>query len=834
MGRTLSVSILPLMQLGEYDRALAAGRRAQEIFTLCGDKLRLARLQINVGNIYVRRDRFSDALACYERAYAQLLPLKDTEGIASSLHNMAVCLISLNDFRRALVTYERARAYCEAHNMPLAVVQADYNIAYLHYMRGAYSRAIDMLGATRNKAEAVGDAYHTALCRLDLADIYLELNLIEEAASTAEEAFRSFQRLEMRYEAAKALTNLATAIGRQGKTWRALELLVHAKAMFEQEANNVWPWLIDLYRAALLFNERQYDGSRDLCLKALEFFETSRLPNRLILCRLMLAQSQLSAGQSESAERGCRRALSELTNVEAPLLAHRGHLLMGQIQEAHQDHPAAYQSYRAAREVLEGLWSHLHHEELKIAFVQDRLEVYERLVNICLERRSDLAVEEAFQYIEEAKSRSLRDLIARHGQLPTDELEQSESLRRIRDLREGLNWYYHRIEREQLNRDQPSLERREHLQAMALAREKELLKLLRETPNSDARINELYRPAAISLADVRAILPPDATLVEFFRVGCRFWAIVVTPKRCETVPVAEVSRVTALVALLQFQLSKFRASADYVRLLRPSLRATQSHLRELYQGLLAPLRPLLRTPHLIFVPHGTLHYLPFHALFDGRRHLTDSYTISYAPSASVLALCHRRSVKASGPSLILGVPDPRAPNILEEVQTISTILPDSELFVGESASEEKLVQKGPHCSFIHIATHAYFRQDNPLFSGIRLGTSYLTLLDLYRLKLPAQLITLSGCGTGMNVVAGGDELLGLVRGFLSAGSQSLLLTLWDVHDATTTRFMKSFYGRLRHGDDKALALQSAMVELREEYLHPYYWAPFVLVGRSLS
>src|SRR5262249_50082711 len=126
----------------------------------------------------------------------------------------------------------------------------------------------------------------------------------------------------------------------------------------------------------------------------------------------------------------------------------------------------------------------------------------------------------------------------------------------------------------------------------------------------------------------------------------------------------------------------------------------------------------------------------------------------------------------------------------------------------------------------------YFRQDNPLFSGIRLGTSYLTLLDLYRLRLPAELVTLSGCATGLSVVAGGDELLGLVRGFLSSGSGSLLLTLWDVYDTTTTCFMKSFYSRLKQCHDKALALRSAMLELRREYPHPYYWAPFLLVGKA--
>lgn len=120
-----------------------------------------------------------------------------------------------------------------------------------------------------------------------------------------------------------------------------------------------------------------------------------------------------------------------------------------------------------------------------------------------------------------------------------------------------------------------------------------------------------------------------------------------------------------------------------------------------------------------------------------------------------------------------------------------------------------------------------------MFSGIRLGSAYLNLYDLYQLRLEAELVTLSGCATGLNVVAAGDELLGLVRGLLYAGAQSLLLALWDVHDRSTADFMMYFYRNYRNGQDRASALQGAMQELRERYPHPYYWAPFVLVGKIL-
>src|SRR6266436_1960338 len=102
---TLSSSIQPMILAGEYDQAFQAAERAREIFARLNDPRRLARLEINVGNIYHRQDRFEESIAHYERAYTQLMPYKDTEGIAVVLSNMAVCLISLNDFPRALAIY---------------------------------------------------------------------------------------------------------------------------------------------------------------------------------------------------------------------------------------------------------------------------------------------------------------------------------------------------------------------------------------------------------------------------------------------------------------------------------------------------------------------------------------------------------------------------------------------------------------------------------------------------------------------------------------------------------------------------------------------------------
>jgi CHAT domain-containing protein len=833
-ARTLIPSIQPLILLGRYDEAFGAAENAKKIFKLSSDDKRWAHVEINVGNIYHRQDRFEEGLACYERAYEMLLPFRDSEGLAVALYNMAVCLITLNDFSRALATYQRAREMCVSHGMTLLVTQSDYNIAYLYYLRGEYSRAIEMLRATREECEKNGDAHVLALCYLDLAEIYLELNLSTEAKESAHDGYLRFQKLGMGYEEAKCQAYEAMALSQLGKALGALDLFARARAKFVSEKNLVWPWLMDLYQAVVLYNEGRLFEARRLCSGAAEFFDSSFLPNKAVLCHLLLARLSLRTGELAAAQAESSQAIDRLAHLEAPVLHYQAHFLMSQIQQASGDLPNAYGSCQKARGFLETLRSSLRGEELKIAFMKNRLEVYESLVDLCLIAEGPNAAEESFGYIELAKSRSLAELLKRSGpSIRPAHAGQSELVRRIREMREELNWYYRRIEIEQLRAEEPSSERIEKLQKEALAHENELLHVLREMPQSEEDAN--HGPAISSLENVRACLPPQAALVEYFSVKDQFVAAVLTHEALKIVPLTPVSRAVNLLRLLHFQISKFKLGAEYTQTFRKSmLDVTQGHLRQLYEEVLAPVRAHLRARHLIIVPHGVLHYLPFHALLDDGGYLIDSFTISYAPSASVFAHCQEKSMPATGRPLIMGVPDAQAPLILKEVRAVADILPESELIVGSAANEQTLRDKGLQTRLIHIATHGRFRQDNPMFSGIRLGDAYLSLYDLYQLKLNADLVTLSGCATGMNVVTPGDELLGLVRGLLFAGAHSVLLSLWDVHDQSTADFMAFFYRRLQGTNDKASALQGAMIELRERYPHPYHWAPFTLTGKVSS
>jgi CHAT domain-containing protein len=230
------------------------------------------------------------------------------------------------------------------------------------------------------------------------------------------------------------------------------------------------------------------------------------------------------------------------------------------------------------------------------------------------------------------------------------------------------------------------------------------------------------------------------------------------------------------------------------------------------------------------VPHDVLHFVPFHALLDGRRHLIDDVTMSYAPSSSVYRLCRTKPAGAPEGAVIMGVPDAGTPFILDEVRAVAGSLPASSVLVGADATALELQRRGENSRFVHVATHGFFRRDNPMFSSIRLGDGPLCVYDLYQFRLSAELVALSGCGTGLSVVVGGDEQIGLVRGLLYAGARAVLLTLWDAYDGSTAEFMATFYRALDAGRTKAQAAQQAMTLLRESRPHPFYWAPFVLIG----
>lgn len=828
---TLSGALQTLIYRGAYAEAERWAARARRIFRAHHDTLRLARLDSNVGNIFYRQDRFAEALRLYRRAY-RTLRSDHPHDAAITLRNMAGCYANTAAVDEALETYAQASRYCKEQGLPLLAAEADYNIAYLHYGRGEYTRAIDLYHDTRERCRRLGDAYHAALCDLDQAELYLELNLTEDATSLAKTARTRFAALGMRYERAKASVTLAMGAARRGNREEALTLLEDAQSGFAREGNHVWAALVDLYRVDILLDHSQHADPRALAERAKRRLAAAGLPSREALADLALARLDLDEGDPDRARTRSRQVLARIRGREHPALAFQLLLTIGRANEATGRLPQARTAYRDARAQLESMRTHLRGDDMKIAFLRDKLALYEGLVALAAHTGRVPRPLETIALVEEAKSRSLADLLITRGTgAATRRTGRGASRRRVQRLRQDLTWTERQIDHEELKGHTRSATRIRALRHRARASEQALTRALRELRATDREFEHLQNGRVVDLRTVQASLPGDTTILEYFEARGRLFACVIGPRRLEVLPLGDASRARERFRLLQFQLAKFQLTERYTSTFRHSLlEVTSAHLGGLFDELIQPVAARLDTERLVVVPHGFLHYLPFHALHRGGRALIDDHIVTYAPSATVFHLCCQRSAPDGRQSLILGVPDARMPHALEEVERLGHVLPGARVFLGADATRAQLIRHARRSRFVHIATHGSFRQDNPLFSSLTLADGPLTVIDVYDLELSADLVSLSGCGTGLNVLTGGDELLGLVRGWLHAGTRSVLVTLWDVNDQSTAEYMTLFYANLGSGLDKGQAYRQAMLEVRRTYAHPYFWAPFALVG----
>jgi CHAT domain-containing protein len=255
-------------------------------------------------------------------------------------------------------------------------------------------------------------------------------------------------------------------------------------------------------------------------------------------------------------------------------------------------------------------------------------------------------------------------------------------------------------------------------------------------------------------------------------------------------------------------------------------------LESLYRLLIEPVaRVLAGKTRLVVVPFGATHAVPFHALYDGRAYLLERMEVSVCPSTSLLRLCAARRRRDRRRALVLAHTDAgRVPHVLREAEAVAALLPGA-CFVEAAATRAALSAAAPRYGVIHLAAHGEARLDSPVFAYVKLADGQLTTADVFNLALDGALVTLSACESGRTVVQGGDELVGLSRGFLFAGASALVQSLWRVEDGSTAWLMEQFYAGLRDGLPAGAALRAAQLAALARYgTHPFWWAPFQLVG----
>jgi CHAT domain-containing protein len=854
--------ILALANLGRYAEALAAGEWAAGVLEAHGEWLRLAKLTTNLGFIQYRLGEDGQALAQFDRARDVYRSLGDTGEARKATgrveNNRSSVLRNLGQFEASIQASQVALALLAESHQPAEAARARQNLAITYFMLGRYNEALTLLDDARAFFEADGRRRDAVLVELFVSDCLLDLGRYADVLEKTQRVRSRFAEQGSSFEVGQAALNEATAYAGLRRYEEALAALSEARAIFAAEGNATWIASTDLETAIVLYRLGRYAESLATAATAAATFAGHDLP-------VDGAQAGLAAGRAAAAlhDYGAARgwidaALAAGQSRDLPSLLYLGYHLLGSLAEAQGDAPTALAQYAAAIDQVERL-RHRLMVEFRIDFLEDKQSLYEDVVSLCLALEQP---QRALAYAERAKSRVLRELLDSRlelGLAARNPAEQTlvDELRRLkaeRDLR------YRRWEGDKdlvVRGWSPPGGVQHQMQQEVLALEKQMTELWHKLLMRNA---DYAADALLWQPDVEPAPPPpaDTLLLEYFVARGQLLLFALTAESLAVYRLdAPPARVQQTIRLLQLNLGHVVGSAPE-RVAALTANAT-GLLQQLYTDLLAPLAQAAdagapaRYAKWIVVPHGSLHYLPFHALHDGAGYLAERHEISYLPGASLLrhvvaprpaahpkepALSTAKGSRPWARALVLGHSYGGAlPHTLAEAQTVAGLL-GGDLYLEEAATLALPAGAGSQAPVLHFATHGDFRPDNPLFSGLALADGWLTTLDIFNLRLAASLVTLSACQTGRNVIGGGDELLGLARAFLAAGASSLLLSLWPVEDRFTAAFMESFYTQLAAGQTKGAALRHAQLctlapaPEAAAYAHPYYWAPFVLIGHT--
>lgn len=837
-----------LLEQGSYEEALDVGQSVLNVLdsadepdiTQAPESYLLAALVYqNLGGCYEYMGRYDEALEAYAIAEERYQELDMTERLDEIFGNRGAILLRLGRGSEALAAYETVAAVFDKADLTLSHVKALVNIGEAHLQLGNYRRSLDAFERARRLLDSLDALAEQHILLLNTADTYLALNLYSEALAAYREADNLLQNVGMVHLRAEALWGMGSALIARSELEEAEEALAEAATIFAAAGNVPLLSGVMLEQAALMESRGDRGAALITASQALIPVSGDEWPVQRVYAHMRLADLLLpNASEAEPHLLEARRLSGALT---LPHLSYRLNERLGRLRRLQGREEEARVLLEAAVDEIERLRGTVTQEAMRASFLRDKTAAYEDLLQLYLARGDEESVWRAFAVAERAKSRALVDLLTGVVETklatPTDpELET-----RLQALQADLNAIYNQLlgspGDSEYRTPLPDL----HTRSTELEQE---INRLRLRVAAATATPELFA-APLPLDVIREQLPTDVVLLAYHVVGDEVMAFVGIHGRIQVV--RQLSTVTAVQRLLQrltVQWDRFRVGREFAERHMTMLeRSARQVLAALYTELMEPLEPLLKeakdqTPgaadpvqKLAVVPHGLLHQVPFHALFDGRQYLLERFEISYAPSTTVFSLCQGQAPRDSSRALVFGVEDPLIPSAMAEAHAVADHFPEAEVCVGERATVSTLQSEAPGCGALHLACHGLFRAGNPMFSALKLHDGWLMATDVMDLDLTGAVVTLSACGSGRSEVIGGDEIVGLTRAFLGAGATTLVVSLWLVQDETTAALMEKWYEQSRNGVERAAALRAAQLEVKEQYPHPYYWVPFVLTGK---
>ena len=358
----------------------------------------------------------------------------------------------------------------------------------------------------------------------------------------------------------------------------------------------------------------------------------------------------------------------------------------------------------------------------------------------------------------------------------------------------------------------------------------------RKCAGENAELAEMISVDPMSVDQIQSLIPQETAIIEYFLFGNKLFSWFITANDIR------VHQADVHVEKIAENIQQLRKALSQQLSIQIWSKALYNDLIKYWQGDLENIK------HIVCVPYGPLHYLPFAVLQDEQdQYLAMKHTLSITPSATVLGFCLKKAntfkhpVNDSYSVLAFGNPSLNDPSLdlpfaAREVKSLNRYYDNIEVFTGKEATLSNFYTNLDDQQLLLFSCHGIFDPVNPLSSALLLAadenySGWLEAKDIFNLNLNSFLVGMSACETGLSIIRGGDEVVGLSRAFIYAGTLSLLSSLWKVDDLATAVLIKRFYRYLSEGDSRADALQKAQkVVMKEINPYPSYWAAFNITG----
>ena len=854
---TLRAMIARFAQLNEFRNVLKYSKEALSLAQSLGDRRLEGSIETFFGAASDFLGEIKEALAHYERAVVLARANGNQATEASALNNIGKVYSDASDQQKALEYYLQALPLYKPLGNQFAEGITLNNIGSVYNALGEPNKALDYLQQALSRFRTIGARARSSesLTLSNIGFSYSHLGDNEKALSYFNQARTIQQQTGNKTQEAETLDLLGVLYSQQNQPQKALEY--HEQSLQLQRASgNVRREAISLSNLGHVYTVLQRaDEALDYFNQALSIF----------------------------------RRIGDLNSAAVALEGRaRAEQQRGNLSESRKD-------IEESLALIETVRAHTGSQQLRASYLASREKAYEFYVDLLMQQdakeRGKGHDAEALQASERGRARSLTEML---NEAHVDILQgvSADLVQKERDIRQSLNAKAQR--QIQLTAAKGNQQEIDTLNKEISALEDDYQQVQAAIRKASPAYAALTQPQPLSLKEIQEQLDSSTILLEYALGDEQSYLWVVTRDSLKTYKLPKREQVQTLARQVYETLTARSVAKSLESPVQRQRRIAEADTQfqqaagELSGMILAPAAAEFGNKRLVVVADGALQYVPFAALSLGqRRPLILDHEVVNLPSASAFAIQRENlSHRQSAPKAVAVIADPvfsiddarfkagapvavsneqsstriiehltgsangqlsiqRLPFTRQEAERILAVAPRESSMKALDFRASRSVATSDELSkyrYVHFATHGYVDTTRAGLSAIVLSMideqgkpqdGFLRVHDIYNLKLPAELVVLSACETGLGKEVKGEGIEGLTRGFMYAGARRVVVSLWNVNDKATASLMQRLYvGMLRNNKTPAAALRAAQIEMLRtaQWQSPYYWAAFVMQG----